>query len=141
MRSAEDWEPLVAAAAAVRRRAHAPYSGFAVGAALRAADGSVHVGCNVENGSWGLTVCAERVALASAVAAGAVAAGARPPAAIVVVADHDPPARPCGMCLQSLAEFAADLPILLVNLAGERETFRLRELLPQPFRFETGELP
>ncbi len=124
-----DWEPLIRAATAARRSAHAPYSGFAVGAAIGTAGGVVFAGCNVENRSYGGTICAERVALASA-----VAAGESQPQAVVVLADADPPARPCGLCLQFLAEFAGpDLPILLVNTAGQRREFRLGELLPHPF--------
>ncbi|HVS65448.1 MAG TPA: cytidine deaminase [Thermoanaerobaculia bacterium] len=123
-----DWEPLIEAACRARERSHSPYSGFAVGAALLASDGSIHVGCNVENRSYGLTVCAERTAVCSA-----VAAGNRDFEAIVVVADATPPARPCGLCLDTLAEFEPDLPILLVNLAGERVELRGRDLLTQPF--------
>jgi cytidine deaminase len=123
-----DWEPLIEAAWLARERSYSPFSGFAVGAALLASDGTVHLGCNVENRSYGLTVCAERSAVCSA-----VAAGRRELAAIVVVADADPPARPCGMCLDTLAEFDPDLPILLVNKAGQRVELRGRDLLTQPF--------
>ncbi len=124
-----DWAPLLAAARDCRERAYSPYSGFAVGAALRAADGSIHAGCNVENRSFGLTVCAERVALGAAVAAGAGA-----PLALAVVAEATPPALPCGLCLQTLAEFAGpELPILLANLDGEQSEVKLGELLPHPF--------
>jgi cytidine deaminase len=128
--TAVDWEPLLAAATAIRQHAYAPYSGFRVGAALLAEDGRIYAGCNVENRSFGLAVCAERSA-----AAQAVAAGAGRPLAAAVVADTSPPARPCGMCLETLSEFAPDLPILLANLAGEREVVTLRSLLPQPFRW------
>ena len=128
-RGAVDWQPLVAAALAARERAHAPYSRFRVGAALRAADGTLHAGANVENRSYGLTVCAERVAVVAAVAAGAV--GIR---AIAIATAEDPPAPPCGLCLQTLAEFAGpDLPVLLVNPAGARRELRLGDLLPHPF--------
>jgi cytidine deaminase len=125
-----DWEPLFRAAEAARRRAHAPYSGFRVGAALLAEDGRIYAGCNVENRSFGLALCAERSAMAQA-----VAAGAGRPLAVAVVAETSPPARPCGMCLETLSEFAADLPVLLANLDGEREEVTLRALLPQPFRW------
>jgi cytidine deaminase len=124
------WEALLAAATAARERAHAPYSGFPVGAALLAEDGRIYSACNVENRSFGLALCAERAAVAQA-----VAAGAGRPVAAVVVADASPPARPCGMCLETLSEFAPDLPILLANPAGEREEVTLRRLLPQPFRW------
>lgn len=125
-----DWEPLIRAASAARQRAHAPYSRFTVGAALRTRRGDVYAGCNVENRSYGATVCAERVALGSA-----VAAGDREPEALVVVAESSPPAPPCGLCLQALSEFAGrELPVLLVNPAGERRELRLGDLLPHPFR-------
>ncbi|HRC85668.1 MAG TPA: cytidine deaminase [Thermoanaerobaculia bacterium] len=125
-----DWEKLVAAAHQARRNAHAPYSRFQVGAALVAEDGNVYTGCNVENSTFGLTVCAERTAVCSS-----VAAGAGRPLAIAVVADLSPPARPCALCLGTLAEFAPDLPILLVNLQNERHQTTLRTLLPEPFVF------
>ncbi|HVS13597.1 MAG TPA: cytidine deaminase [Thermoanaerobaculia bacterium] len=125
-----DWTPLIEAAWRARDRSYSPFSGFAVGAALLARDGSIHVGCNVENRSYGLTVCAERTAVCSA-----VAAGCRDFVALVVAADAEPPARPCGMCLDTLAEFDPDLPILLVNRQGEQVELRGRELLTQPFRF------
>lgn len=125
-----DWDRLYDAAHAVRERAHAPYSGFRVGAALLAADGTVFTGCNVENRSYGLTVCAERVAIQSA-----VAAGVHDYAAIAIVTAATPPAVPCGMCLETMTEFAPDLPILVADLAGERRLHTLRELHPNPFRF------
>lgn len=125
-----DWQPLLAAATTARARAHAPYSRFAVGSAVLTASGAIHAGCNVENRSYGATVCAERVALGSA-----VAAGDREPEAVVVVAESSPPAPPCGLCLQALSEFAeSELPVLLVNPAGERRELRLGDLLPHPFR-------
>ena len=123
-----DWEPLVAAARAVRQHAYAPYSGFAVGAAVLMEDGSIQAGANVENGIPALSICAERVAIARA-----AAAGLRAPRAIAVVTDASPPARPCGLCRQTLSEFTRDLPILVANLAGEREELSLGQLFPQPF--------
>ena len=124
-----DWQPLIRAAGEARERAHAPYSGFRVGSALRTAGGAIFAGCNVENRSYGATVCAERVALASA-----IAAGERDPLALVVVADASPPSPPCGLCLQVLSEFAAPgLPVRLVNPRGESRELRLDELLPHPF--------
>lgn len=124
-----DWEPLVAAAAEARGRAYAPFSRFRVGAAIATEDGAVHAGCNVENRSFGATICAERVAMTAAVAAGAGA-----PRAVVVITDTDPPAPPCGLCLQVLAEFGApELPILLVGAGGKRRQVRLGDLLPEPF--------
>jgi len=119
---------LVRAARAARRRAYAPYSRFRVGAAVLAG-GRIHVGCNIENASYGLTVCAERTAVA-----GAVAAGARSIAAVAVASGTAPPTPPCGMCLQTLAEFGGpDLPVLLVGASGARETTTLGELLPRAF--------
>jgi cytidine deaminase len=125
-----DWQPLAQAALEARRRSYSPYSHFAVGAALLVGSGEIFVGSNVENRSYGLTLCAERVAATSAVAAGHLDF-----VAIAIAAEGHPPARPCGMCLDTLAEFAPDLPVLLINTAGEREELRLNQLLPQPFRF------
>src|ERR1700680_718751 len=124
-----DWEPLVKAAAAARAQAYAPYSRFAVGAAVLMEDGSIHAAANCENCVPALSICAERSAVAHA-----VSAGLRRPQALAVVADGSPPSRPCGLCRQTLAEVAAELPILLCNLAGEREELLLSELFPQPFR-------
>lgn len=124
-----DWEVLIRAAAQARERAYAPYSAFRVGAAVLMEDGSVVAGCNVENRLPALTVCAERNALTTA-----VATGARTPSALAVVTDTSPPSPPCGLCLETLWELTDDLPILLANLAGERQEHRLQELLPFPFR-------
>jgi len=120
---------LVAAARAVRARAHAPYSKFRVGAAVLDERGRVHTGCNVENASYGLTVCAERNAVAAA-----VAAGAKRIQAVVVVAD--PPATPCGACRQVLAELGG--PATEVGVVGPTTGGRgwpLRALLPAAFSF------
>ena len=125
-----DWEPLVEAALGQRERAYAPYSRFHVGAALLTADGRVFSGSNVENRTYGLTICAERSALVQAVSAGATDF-----VAIAVAAESSPPATPCGQCRDSLAEFAPELPVLLVNTTGERVEYSLAELLPHPFRF------
>jgi cytidine deaminase len=125
-----DWQPLADAALDARRRSYSPYSRFAVGAALLVGSGDIFTGSNVENRSYGLTLCAERVAAASAVAAGHLDF-----VAIAIAAEGHPPARPCGMCLDTLAEFAPELPVLLVNTAGEHEELRVSDLLTQPFRF------
>jgi cytidine deaminase len=125
-----DWEPLVAAARAARDHAYAPYSHFAVGAALLMEDGSIHAAANVENCIPALSICAERNAMSAA-----ASAGLRRPQAVAVVTDASPPARPCGLCRQTLSEFTRDrdLPILVVNVGGDREETTLAELFPQPF--------
>ncbi len=124
-----DWEALASAAAAARARAYAPYSGFAVGAAALFQDGSVSVGANLENASYGLTVCAER----HAVAAG-VAGGHGRLRALLVLADGPQPVPPCGACRQVLAEFAdAALPIHSRTVSGAVSTSTLGALLPDAF--------
>jgi cytidine deaminase len=123
-----DWEPLIAAAAGARACAYAPYSRFAVGAAVLMEDGSIHAAANVENCIPSLSICAERNAVAAA-----ASAGLRRPRAIAVVTETSPPACPCGLCRQALAEFAKDLPILAVNPGGERVETTLAELLPYRF--------
>lgn len=126
-----DWAPLSTAARAARERSHSPYSRFAVGAALLAEDGTIFAGTNVENRSYGLALCAERAAVAAA-----VTAGRRRFRALLVIADATPPAPPCGLCRETLAEFCGpELEIRLVNLAGESRDFRLGELFPEPFVF------
>jgi cytidine deaminase len=123
-----DSAALVSTARAARRRAHAPYSGFRVGAAVLAG-GAVHAGANVENASYGLTLCAERVAVGAA-----VASGARTIDAVAVASGTAEPTPPCGACLQTLAEFAGpSLPVLLVGAGGRRVETTLGELLPRAF--------
>lgn len=121
-------EALIVRALDARQRAYAPYSRFRVGAALRTADGRIFTGANVENASYGLSICAERTALATA-----IAAGARELSELVVALPTSPPVAPCGLCRQMLAEFAADLPITLVNDDGECLRTSLAELLPNAF--------
>ncbi len=121
-------DPLIEAALRVRGNAHAPYSKFKVGAAVECEDGRVFAGCNIENATYGLTVCAERVALHNA-----ISAGARRFTRIAVAADSERLTPPCGACRQILWEFCGDAEITLVNLAGQTETLRLRDLLPRPF--------
>ncbi len=129
-RASEEWrveiDQLIAAARKVREAAYAPYSKFKVGAALQAEDQRIFVGCNVENLSFGLTMCAERVAVGRA-----IADGARSFSRLVVVADTDRPVSPCGACRQVLAEFGPDLVIHLCTLTGVQEEFRLTDLLPR----------
>jgi cytidine deaminase len=117
---------LVAAAVAARERAYAPYSHFAVGAALRAADGAIYVGCNVENASYGLTICAERNAVAHA-----VASGAREFGAIAVVTENG--VTPCGACRQVLAEFGPAMTVIVADTRGNRRVYTIAELLPDAF--------
>lgn len=123
---------LIRAARAARRRAYCPYSGFAVGAAVLGDDGRVYAGANVENASFGLTVCAERVAVFRA-----IVAGVRKIQAVAVAAGGSDPPRPCGACCQVLAEFAMDLTLPIVLTAHHAPPFRttLGELFPQPFKF------
>ncbi|MCG8457576.1 MAG: cytidine deaminase [Holophagales bacterium] len=127
--SAIPWQALVDAATSARSRAYAPYSGFRVGAALYTGDGDTITGCNVENRSYGLCICAERTAVVKAVEGGRMELRA-----LVVVSGISPPALPCGMCRETLNEFAPDdLPILVANPEGERMRYTLRELHPAPF--------
>jgi cytidine deaminase len=121
-------DPLVAAARQARRRAIAPYSGFKVGAALEVADGTVIAGCNIENATYGLTLCAERVAMFTA-----LAAGHRRFRRIAIVADTLAPTPPCGPCRQILWEFGGDLEVILANLRRETGRHRMSDLLPLPF--------
>ncbi|HEX7336997.1 MAG TPA: cytidine deaminase [Gemmatimonadales bacterium] len=120
-------DALIAAARGAQTRAYAPYSHFRVGAALESTDGAVFLGCNVENASYGLTICAERAAVFAAVSAGVTRFRRA-----VVVSDVDPPAAPCGACRQVLAEFGLDLPIDGVGLKTAVK-WRLSELLPAAF--------
>ena len=125
-----DWGLLVDAALAARNNAYAPFSSFRVGAAVRARSGSIFSGCNVENRSFGATICAERFAVGAAISAGETRIEG-----VAVITDTSPPSPPCGLCLQVLAEFGdADLPILLRNLQGEELESRLGDFLPHPFQ-------
>ncbi len=121
-------DPLVVAALAARENAHAPFSKFKVGAAIEDVAGRIHTGCNVENATYGLTVCAERVAVFKA-----VSEGARAFRRVAVAADTDVLTPPCGACRQILWEFCGDVEVVLANPRGKLETFRMKELLPRPF--------
>jgi cytidine deaminase len=119
---------LVDAARAVRLYAHAPYSGFKVGAALETPTGFIITGCNVENATYGLTICAERVAVVKAISEGHTKF-----TRIAIVADTEAPTPPCGACRQILWEFGGDLEIILANLKEVKAMYRLAALLPMPF--------
>jgi cytidine deaminase len=121
-------DPLIQAALEARKNAHAPFSGFRVGAAVEAADGRIFTGCNIENATYSLTLCAERVALAKA-----LSEGLREFRRIAVAADTKKLTPPCGSCRQLLWEFCASAEVILVNLEGATETLPVRELLPRPF--------
>ncbi len=119
---------MVRAARAARRRAVAPFSGFKVGAALRTTDGEVYTGCNVENATFGLSICAERVALLKA-----LSEGARKFVEVVVVTAAGRPTPPCGACRQLLWEFCGDVVVHMVTSRGQTKTTTLGELLPYAF--------
>jgi len=123
---------LIERAKKARENAYAPYSKFKVGAAILTEDGEVYTGVNVENASFGLSVCAERVALFKA-----VSDGKRSFKAIAVVADTEEPVPPCGACRQVLSEFG-DMEVIMANLKGDVKIARLRDLLPDSFKFEEG---
>jgi cytidine deaminase len=143
-RSEADWQPialdsvasveadseagLIAAAADARTRALARYSGFLVGAALETADGAVITGCNIENATYGLTLCAERVALVKALSDGHAVF-----TRLAVVADTQSPTPPCGTCRQILWEYCGDIDVIISNLDGASVRYRLSTLLPLPF--------
>ena len=119
---------LLSAARRARRHAQAAYSGFKVGAALETATGVIITGCNIENATYGLTVCAERVAMFKA-----LSEGHRKFRRVAVVADTEAPTPPCGACRQILWEFGGDLEVILANLTREAGRHQLRDLLPLPF--------
>jgi cytidine deaminase len=121
-------ESLIAAARSAREHAHAPYSNFRVGAALRANSGRIFTGCNVENSTYGLTLCAERVAIFKA-----ISEGERGFNSIAVVTDSDSLTPPCGACRQIIWEFCGDANVVLANLQGKIELHRMSVLFPKPF--------
>ncbi len=123
-----DSEKLVEAALAAREKAFAPFSGFKVGAALQTESGKIFTGCNIENASYGLTLCAERVAIFKA-----VSEGERDFTNLAVVADTDSLTPPCGACRQIIWEFCGDAEIILSNLDGKVEVMKMKELLPRAF--------
>lgn len=123
-------DELIQAALNAREHAHAPFSKFLVGAAIEHQSGRIYSGCNIENATYGLTICAERVAIFKAISEGAKPREFR---RIVVATDVERLTPPCGACRQILWEFAGDCELTLVNLLGRTETFRLSELFPRPF--------
>ena len=120
---------LVALAWQAREHAFAPYSRFRVGAAVETADGQVFIGCNVESASYGMTVCAERVAIWKAISEGVRSFGPY----LAIVADTEELTPPCGTCRQIIWEFCRDVTVILANLHGESQTYHIRELLPHAF--------
>jgi len=121
-------QELIDAATAVRENSYAPFSGFRVGSALETDDGQIIAGCNVESASFGLTVCAERVAIWKA-----ISEGKRKIKHIAVVADTEELTPPCGVCRQIIWEFGGDIPVIMANLKGKTETVQMKDLLPRAF--------
>lgn len=119
---------LIDAAKQARGNAHAPYSNFRVGAALRSTSGRIFSGCNVENASYGLTMCAERVAIFKA-----ISEGERGFSALAVVTDADVLTPPCGACRQLIWEFCGDVAVTIANLKGQTEVMQMKDLFPRPF--------
>lgn len=127
----DDTRKLIGAARAAAEQAYAPYSGFSVGAAVLAGDGKIFSGCNVENASYGLTICAERTALVKA-----VSEGHRDILAVAIYADTEQYCTPCGACRQFIAEFGPGIKIIEANKHGEYVTKSIQELLPDGFNAE-----
>jgi cytidine deaminase len=123
-----DDQNLIDAARSAREKAHAPYSNFRVGAAVRTKSGKIYTGCNIENSTYGLTLCAERVAIFKA-----MSEGEREFNAIAVVTDTEKLTPPCGSCRQIIWEFCGDIPVILANLKGKTEVLQMRDLFPKPF--------
>jgi cytidine deaminase len=126
--SDQNFQPLIEAAQKARMQSVAPFSGFLVGAAVRTDDGKIYSGCNIESASYGLTVCAERVAIWKA-----LSEGERHFSELAVVADTETLTPPCGTCRQIIWEFARNATIVFANLNGQSETFHMAELLPRAF--------
>ena len=125
------YEQLVELAKGARLKAYAPYSKYKVGAALLTEDGKVYTGCNVENSSYGITICAERTAVANA-----ISDGHRKFKAVAVVTASSPPGPPCGICRQTLAEFTPEMVVILANIHGEMKRTKLSKLYPDHFSAE-----
>jgi cytidine deaminase len=123
-----EYDVLILAAKRARENAYAKFSNFKVGAGLRATSGKIYGGCNVENATYGLTICAERVAIFKA-----ISEGERKFDAIAVATDTDTLTPPCGACRQLIWEFCGDVPVILSNVKGQVEVIRMSELFPKPF--------
>jgi cytidine deaminase len=123
-----EYDPLIATAKHARENAYAKFSNFKVGAGLRASSGKIYGGCNVENATYGLTVCAERIAIFKA-----ISEGERKFDAIAVVTDTDTLTPPCGACRQLIWEFCGDVPVVMTNLKGKVEFVHMHDLFPRPF--------
>lgn len=121
-------EELIESAKKVREKAYAPFSNFLVGAAVRTKDGKIYTGCNIESASYGLTVCAERIAIWKA-----VSEGEREFECVAVVTDTEELTPPCGTCRQIIWEFCGDIPVTFSNLKGKVETVMMKEILPRAF--------
>jgi len=124
----EEFKKLIKEAEKARKRAYTPYSKFQVGAAVLCADGKIFTGCNIENASFGLAVCAERVAIFKAISEGSTKFEA-----IAVISDTDKPCSPCGACRQVISEFGKDIPLIMANLKGDFKIKKIKELLPEAF--------
>lgn len=124
----ENIDKLIEAATMARGRAYAPYSNFQVGAAVEGESGDIYIGCNVESASYGLTVCAERVAIWKG-----ISCGEKRFTSIAVVVDTEELTPPCGVCRQIIWEFCGDVPVVLANLQGKTETVQMSDLLPRAF--------
>ena len=124
----EEYKKLISKAKKARKKAYTPYSKFKVGAAVLSVDGKIFTGCNIENASFGLAVCAERVAIFKAISEGTTKFEA-----IAVIGDTDKPCSPCGACRQVISEFGEDIPLIMANLNGAVKIKKIKELLPEAF--------
>lgn len=124
----KEYKKLIKEAEKARKRAYAPYSKFKVGAAVLSVGGEIFTGCNIENASFGLAVCAERVAIFKAISEGSTKFEA-----IAVIGDTDKPCSPCGACRQVISEFGEDIPLIMANLNGDVKIKKIKELLPEAF--------
>ena len=124
----KEYKKWIKEAEKARKRAYTPYSKFKVGAAVLSVDGEIFTGCNIENASFGLAVCAERVAIFKAISEGSTKFEA-----VAVIGDTDKPCSPCGACRQVISEFGEDIPLIMANLKGDVKIKKIKELLPEAF--------